>query len=156
MLETLNLWVALGLGAGLFPVAPGTVGTLWGIPLAWWLLGRPLGWQAGGAGLLLLLAVPVCHIAAQQFAGADHGGIVADEIAAFPLAVIGLQALRHPLGMVLAFAVYRFFDGVKPPPVHLAEQVTGGFGIVLDDAIAALLTWAVLALLLRFHQHRHR
>ncbi|MDR5899127.1 phosphatidylglycerophosphatase A [Halomonas vilamensis] len=146
MLETLNLWFALGFGAGLSPIAPGTVGSLLGVPLAWWLLGRPLAQHAGVTALLLVLAVPVCHFASAQFAGSDHGGIVLDEIVAFPLAVMGLRALRHPLGMALAFAVYRFFDGLKPPPIHYAELVSGGFGIVLDDTVAAIATWLVVAL----------
>ncbi|MYL23191.1 phosphatidylglycerophosphatase A family protein [Vreelandella massiliensis] len=145
MVETLNLWLALGLGTGLSPIAPGTVGSLLGVPVAWWLLGRPLSRQAWVIALLLVLAVPVCHFASLQFAGSDHGGIVADEIVAFPLAVIGLRALRHPLGMALAFAVYRVFDGLKPPPIHLAERVSGGFGIVLDDTVAAIATWLVVA-----------
>ncbi|OJA05291.1 phosphatidylglycerophosphatase A [Halomonas sp. QHL1] len=146
MLDTVNLWLASGFGLGQSPFAPGTLGSLLGIPLAWWLLSRPLGQQGAVMAALLILAVPVCHYASQQFAGLDHGSIVADEYLAFPLAVIGLQAARHPLVMALAFGVYRFFDALKPPPIHLAEYVNGGFGIVLDDVIAALVTWVVMAI----------
>ncbi|MGM0826463.1 MAG: phosphatidylglycerophosphatase A family protein [Pseudomonadota bacterium] len=145
MLETINFWIATGFGLGLAPVAPGTFGSLLGIPLAWWLLGRPTSQQAAVIGVLLVAAVPVCHVAAWHYAGLDHGSIVADEYVAFPLAVIGLSAARHPLIMALAFAVYRFFDSLKPAPIHLAEYVSGGFGIVLDDVIAALVTWCVIA-----------
>ncbi|MCW4149879.1 phosphatidylglycerophosphatase A [Halomonas sp. 18H] len=154
MLDTLNFWVATGFGLGLAPVAPGTFGSLIGIPLAWWLLGRPVGYQVAVIAVLLVVAVPVCHVAAWHYAGLDHGSIVADEYVAFPLAVIGLTAARQPRVMLLAFAVYRFFDGLKPPPIHLAEYVHGGLGIVLDDVIAALVTWVVLALLLKFWQRR--
>ncbi|MGM0544525.1 MAG: phosphatidylglycerophosphatase A family protein [Pseudomonadota bacterium] len=145
MLETINFWVATGFGLGLAPVAPGTFGSLLGIPLAWWLLGRPTSRQAAVIGVLLVAAVPVCHVAAWHYAGLDHGSIVADEYVAFPLAVIGLGAARQPLVMALAFVVYRFFDGLKPPPIHLAEYVSGGVGIVIDDVIAALVTWGVIA-----------
>lgn len=145
MLDTINFWVATGFGLGLAPVAPGTFGSLLGIPLAWWLLGKPTSQQAVVIGVLLVAAVPVCHVAAWHYAGLDHGSIVADEYVAFPLAVIGLSAARHPLIMALAFAAYRFFDGFKPAPIHLAEYVSGGFGIVLDDVIAALVTWVVIA-----------
>ncbi|MDQ7728697.1 phosphatidylglycerophosphatase A [Halomonas sp. SpR8] len=154
MLDTVNFWIATGFGLGLSPVAPGTFGSLLGIPLAWWLLARPLSQQGIIIAVMLVLAVPVCHVASQHFAGADHGSIVADEYVAFPLAVIGLAAARHPLVMAIAFVVYRFFDGLKPPPIHLAEYIHGGFGIVLDDVIAALVTWVIMALLLKFWQRR--
>lgn len=154
MLETLNLWLATGFGLGLAPIAPGTFGSLLGIPLAWWLLGRPLGQQGAIMAVLVALAVPVCHYAALQLGGGDPGSIVADEYVAFPLAVIGLKAARHPLVMALAFAIFRFFDALKPPPIHLAEYVQGGVGIVLDDVVAALATWVVMALLLCLWQRR--
>ncbi|HBS83412.1 phosphatidylglycerophosphatase A family protein [Vreelandella alkaliphila] len=154
MLDTINFWLATGFGLGLAPVAPGTVGSLLGIPLAWWLLSKPTRQQAAITGLLVAAAVPVCHAASLHFAGADHGSIVADEYVAFPLAVLGLTAARNPLVMALAFGVYRFFDSLKPPPIHLAEYVQGGFGIVLDDVIAALVTWGVMALIVKFWQRR--
>jgi phosphatidylglycerophosphatase A len=154
MLETLNFWLATGFGLGLAPIAPGTFGSLLGIPLAWWMLSRPLGQQGTVIAVLLVLAVPVCHVAARHYAGLDHGSIVADEYVAFPLTVIGLAAARHPAAMALAFGVYRFFDALKPPPIHLAEYVHGGFGIVLDDVIAALVTWVVMALVLKLWQRR--
>ncbi|CAN0366760.1 unnamed protein product [Ectocarpus sp. 12 AP-2014] len=154
MLETLNFWVAIGFGLGLAPIAPGTFGSLLGIPLAWWLLGRPLGQQGAILAVLIALAIPVCHFASLRFAGADHGSIVADEYVAFPLAVIGLKAARYPLVMAMAFAVYRFFDALKPPPIHFAEYVQGGFGIVLDDVIAALVSWVVIVLVLKLWQWR--
>ncbi|MEA2117177.1 phosphatidylglycerophosphatase A [Halovibrio sp. HP20-50] len=159
MLETINFWLATGFGLGLAPMAPGTFGSLLGIPLAWWLLSRPLVQQGTIMAVLLVLAVPVCHVAVRRYvglgdAGLDHGSIVVDEYVAFPLAVIGLTAARNPLVMALAFVVYRFFDGLKPPPIHLAEYVHGGFGIVLDDVIAALVTWVIMALALKLWQRR--
>lgn len=154
MLDTVNFWLATGFGLGLAPVAPGTFGSLLGIPLAWWLLSRPLGQQGTIMAVLVVLAVPVCHVAAWHYEGLDHGSIVADEYVAFPLAVIGLAAARHPAAIVLAFVIYRFFDGLKPPPIHLAEYFHGGFGIVLDDVIAALVTWVIMALALRCWQRR--
>ncbi|MDN3562483.1 phosphatidylglycerophosphatase A family protein [Vreelandella neptunia] len=154
MLDTVNFWLATGFGLGLAPMAPGTFGSLLGIPLAWWLLSRPLVQQGTIMAALLLLAVPVCHVAAWHYAGLDHGSIVADEYVAFPLAVIGLAGARHPAVIALAFVVYRFFDGLKPPPIHLAEYVHGGFGIVLDDVIAALVTWVVIAIVLKLWLRR--
>ncbi|BCB71030.1 phosphatidylglycerophosphatase A [Vreelandella aquamarina] len=156
MLDTFNFWLATGFGLGLAPVAPGTFGSLIGLPLAWWLLGRSTGQQAVIIALMLIAAVPVCHIAAWHYDGLDHGSIVADEYVAFPLVVLGLKAARHPLVLALAFGVYRFFDALKPPPIHLAEYVTGGLGIVLDDVIAALVSWLVVALIVTLWQRRQQ
>ncbi|MCA1769642.1 MAG: phosphatidylglycerophosphatase A, partial [Halomonas sp.] len=92
-----------------------------------------------------IAAVPVCHLAEQTLGGKDDGRIVLDEIVAFPVAVLGLTAARQPWAMASAFVVYRVFDGAKPPPVNLAEAVPGGAGIVLDDVVAAAMTWLVMA-----------
>ena len=69
MLDTFNFWLATGFGLGLAPFAPGTFGSLLGIPLAWWLLSRPIGQQGLVMAALLVLAVPVCHIAAWHYDG---------------------------------------------------------------------------------------
>ncbi|MCP1327202.1 phosphatidylglycerophosphatase A [Halomonas sp. 707D4] len=153
MLETLNIALASGLGLGFVPFAPGTAGTLLGVALAWWLLGLRLGHQFTISAALLCLGVLVCHLAARYHGGIDHGSIVFDEIVAFPLTVMGLAGARTPWAMTTAFIVYRVFDALKPPPVNLAEFAPGGLGVVLDDVIAALLTWLVMVALLGL---RHR
>ncbi|MFO8045863.1 MAG: phosphatidylglycerophosphatase A [Halomonas sp.] len=137
--------LATGFGLGLSPWASGTLGSLAGLPLAWWLLGRARRVQVAVTLALLIAAVPVCHLAEEALGGKDDGRIVLDEIVAFPLAVLGLAAARQPLAMASAFVVYRVFDSTKPPPIRLAEAVPGGAGIVLDDVIAALMTWLVMA-----------
>jgi len=150
MVESLWYWLAIGLGTGLSPVAPGTIGSLLGIPLAWWLLkqSRPVGWLTLSG--LMVLAIPLCQVVSAQLGGSDHGSIVADEIVAFPLVVMGLSLARKPWIMALAFVIYRFFDALKPPPIHFAELVSGGFGIVLDDVLAAAVSFILLALLLKW------
>lgn len=137
--------LATGFGLGLSPWASGTVGTLLGLVLAWWLLGRTQRVQVAVTLALLLAAVPVCHLAEQALGGKDDGRIVFDEIVAFPVAVVGQAAARQPLVLASAFVVYRVLDATKPPPVSLAEAVPGGVGIVLDDVIAAAMTWLVMA-----------
>lgn len=139
------MMLATGFGLGLSPWASGTVGSLAGLPLAWWLLGRARRVQVAVTLALLIAAVPICHLAEESLGGKDDGRIVLDEIVAFPVAVLGLAAARQPLAMASAFVVYRVFDSTKPPPISLAEAVPGGAGIVLDDVIAALMTWLVMA-----------
>ncbi|HSP57309.1 MAG TPA: phosphatidylglycerophosphatase A [Halomonas sp.] len=153
-LDTLNLWVATGFGLGLSPLASGTAGSLLGLPLAWWLLGRSRRVQLSVAALLLLVAVPICQLASETLGGKDDGRIVADEYLAFPVAVLGQTAARQPLVMAGAFVAYRVLDATKPPPAAQLEGVAGGVGIVLDDTVAAFYAWLLLAAALALWRRR--
>ncbi|RRV27498.1 phosphatidylglycerophosphatase A [Pseudomonas sp. o96-267] len=146
MIESAVLLVATGFGLGWLPWAPGTFGSLICLPLAWWLLGYPLWRQVLIMAVLLAVAVPLCHWASLWLGGGDAPQIVADEYLAFPIAVIGLVAARRPWVMGMAFVLFRLFDIIKPPPISQIEALGGGLGIVLDDVMAALYAWMVLAI----------
>jgi phosphatidylglycerophosphatase A len=143
-IETLTIWIATGFGLGHLPWAPGTFGSLLGLPLAWWILGRTRWVQLWVSASLLVIGVPICHVASTALGGGDVQSIVADEFLAFPVAVLGLAALRWPWAMAGVFVIYRFFDITKPPPITQMESLGGGLGIVLDDTGAALYTWLVM------------
>lgn len=145
MIETLVVQAATGFGLGQLPFMPGTFGSLLGLPLAWWLLCHPLRWQALIAVILLALAVPLCHWASLWLGGGDIPQIVADEYLVFPVSVMGLASMRRPWMLLIAFALFRSFDALKLPPLNLLEAVGGGVGIVLDDLMAAVYTWIVIA-----------
>lgn len=144
--------VALGFGSGLSPTAPGTVGTLWAwltfFLLQHWLL-------PAGVGVVLLVGLVLgwwaCTITARHLGVADPGCIVWDEILAFWL-VLWLAMPMGFWGQVVAFALFRFFDAVKPGPVAWADELfkglgwRGGWGIVFDDLVAAFCTLLVIAL----------
>lgn len=149
--------IALGFGSGLSPIAPGTVGTLW----AWlaFLVMQPhlsdLHW-AIVLGVGSLIGWWACTLTARHLFTADPGAIVWDEIIAF-WAVLWLAMPMGLWGQVWAFALFRFFDAVKPGPVAWADalfkgrrgQPVGwaqGFGILFDDYIAALCSLLVIAL----------
>ncbi|GAB1384904.1 phosphatidylglycerophosphatase A [Melaminivora sp.] len=145
-------FIALGGGSGLSPLAPGTVGTLWGwlafLVLQRWLSPAALGW-------LLLAALPLgwwaCTLTARHLGRADPGAIVWDEIIAIWL-ILWLAMPMGFLGQALAFALFRYFDAAKPGPVRWADQLfkgfgwRGGLGILLDDLVAAGCTLLVIAL----------
>lgn len=139
--EKLVLIFATGFGFGYSPVASGTAGAVWGVPLAW-LINTHLawGWQAAAAALLSLLAVPICDVAERAFGTKDDGRIVADEYLTFPLCMIGLP----PTAWVLAgaFVSHRVFDILKPPPARRAQDLPGGWGIAIDDILASLYALA--------------
>lgn len=118
--------LAFGLGSGLSPKAPGTVGTLAAVPFAWVMLQWPLGWALGVIVMAALLGIYLCGESARRLGVHDHGGIVFDEfvgywISCLPLmpAVLGLSGFAgsEALGLLLAFALFRFFDVLKPWPI---------------------------------------
>lgn len=136
-------WLAYGLGAGLFPWAPGTMGTLVAIPL--YLLLRPLP-LLGYLGVLLalfLLGVWACGKTARELGAQDPSAIVWDEILGFLLAMTAV-----PPGwpwLLAGFALFRGFDILKPWPIGLLDKrLRGGLGIMLDDIAAGALTWVLL------------
>ena len=150
-------FIAFGFGSGLAPIAPGTWGSLVGIPLTLWLLPA---YGDVGFGLIIVgafvLGVWVCDITGRRLGIADYGGIVWDEVVAMMLVLWLLPALTW--GWILAaFVLFRIFDAAKPGPVAWADALfkvrrghaigwAQGFGILFDDLVAALCTLFVIAL----------
>lgn len=142
-------FVALGFGSGLSPKAPGTAGTL-----AAWLIYPVLRAPLSDTVFLsFLLAAFIFGIIAAERTGqalgvSDHGAIVWDEMVPFWLVLFFTPATMA--WQLAAFVLFRLFDIVKPPPIGWADRrVKGGFGVMLDDVIAAGYTLLVLAIALR-------
>lgn len=138
-------FIGFGFGTGLAPKAPGTFGTLPALFIAGLLLGCGLG-KFGLAVLsviLFFIGIWICDVTERSIGVHDYGGIVWDEIVAMMLV---LACVPQGLGWWLAaFAAFRFFDAVKPPPIRWFDQkVRGGFGVMLDDFIAALFAIAAV------------
>lgn len=141
--------VALGLGAGLSPFAPGTAGTLLAIPIAFAL------WR--WTNDIVYLAVVLALLFGGAFAAArtgralgrpDHGAIVIDEIAAFLLMLffVGPQPAR----IAFAFVLFRAFDIAKPPPIRAIDaRIKSGLGVMADDVVAAGFALLVFAAVVR-------
>ncbi len=137
-------FIALGFGSGLAPVAPGTFGTLAGLALYWLLA------QVAPPLVIAFLAIPAfflgvwaCERTGRDLGVQDHGAMVWDEIVAFlPLAALVSGSLFL---QGLAFALFRLFDIWKPFPIRQFEaRVKGGFGVMLDDLLAACYAYLVL------------
>jgi phosphatidylglycerophosphatase A len=142
-------FVALGFGAGLAPFAPGTFGTLLALPL-WWLIGPyyPPPVQAAIVAVLFAIGVWACELTGRHLGVSDHGAICWDETVAFLLVL-----MIAPAGwawQLAAFVLFRAFDIAKPSPIReLEARLKGGFGVMLDDLLAAGYTLLVLALVKR-------
>lgn len=163
-------WIALGAGSGLPAWAPGTWGTAFG-----WLVfavvdalrGPAVPGDAVAIAGAWLAVCAVTFVIGAWAAGrtgadlgvADSGHIVIDEIvaiwlvlAALPLLpLLPLPAAAHAAAglhaQALAFLVFRFFDIVKPPPIGFVDaRFKNGWGVMLDDLMAAGYSVAALAL----------
>ncbi len=152
------VWLAQGFGAGRVPVAPGTFGSLVGV--VWFAL---LIWPGN---LWIYLIGTLAGIMASIWLGGeaerilgqhDPGSVVIDEIAAIPVSMGGwgiafLLAvddsleprsslefffLKYPVIIIVCFLLFRAFDIWKPWPVKQSQSLPGGWGVTLDDLVAA-------------------
>ena len=137
--------LALGFGAGLAPIAPGTAGTLLAVLPAWLMGDWPWIVRAGVVAATFVAGIWICGESARRLQVHDHPAIVWDEIAGF-LAVC-LVVPAGALWLAAAFGLFRLFDIVKPWPIRdLDHSLGGGIGIMLDDLAAAGYASACLLL----------
>jgi phosphatidylglycerophosphatase A len=152
MRDRLIKFIATGLGTGLAPVAPGTVGSLLGVGYWWFLANLHNPWLYWGITVTAAGgAIWVAGEAAKLYGQEDPSCVVIDEIVALPVAL----ALVVPVwwAVALGFVFFRLFDVWKPWPVRQSQSLPGGLGIVVDDVLAAgyacALTHAAVWLLSR-------
>ncbi len=151
-------FLAFGFGTGLAPVAPGTFGTLAGIPFFLLLQDFPVAFYVVATAMLFGAGVYLCGDSAKRLGIHDHGGIVWDEIVGYLVTltpvIAHLPGIERPASwlwgwMAAGFVLFRFFDIAKPPPIRWADsKVHGGFGIMLDDLIAGICAAVLLAVLM--------
>ena len=138
--------IATGFGVGCLPWVPGSWGSLLALICGWEVV------EAGGPMALAVAAVIAFAVgwwASQRIVEAsglqDPRFVVIDEIAAQWLVLVATPLDGRSYSA--AFLLFRLFDIVKPWPIRLVERrVAGGFGIMLDDVMAAI--YALLLLLI--------
>ena len=137
-------FLSLGFGSGLAPKAPGTFGTLAAIPVYLALAKTSSEIYLSITILLFILGIYFCQFTADAVGVHDHPGIVWDEIVGF---LVTMSFVKCSLVSITAgFLLFRFFDILKPWPIGwLDKKVQGGFGIMLDDVLAAIFSAALLA-----------
>jgi len=164
--NALLLWLAQGFGVGRIPVAPGTFGSVMG--LGWFallLMAGNLWLFLGGAAIGLAASVWLCGAGEKILKQTDPGSVVMDEIAAMPVCFAGWVIAWHTHNGVFptveyffsernlwltlgVFAFFRLFDVWKPWPVRQSQKLPGGWGVTMDDFLAALYVNAITGLVL--------
>lgn len=133
------VWIATGLGTGLSPVAPGTVGSILGLPLAWGLAQVPsTAFVVLAIVALCAVGVPIVNAALPRLGNVkDPGCVVYDEIVSLPITFF-LVPLANWKIVALGFVLNRLFDITKPPPARQMEHWPGGLGVMADDWMAGV------------------
>ncbi|KOE70241.1 phosphatidylglycerophosphatase A [Aggregatibacter actinomycetemcomitans] len=155
-LERVNLrnpvhFFALGFGSGLLRPAPGTWGSLVGVILGALLL-PVLGAKTFFilTALCFFIGIWLCERTSHDMGVHDHGSIVWDEIVAVFLVLLAVPQVSL-LWCAIAFVTFRLFDILKPYPIrYFDEKLTNGFGIMVDDILAAGYSIVVIFVLAHF------
>lgn len=148
-----SLLIGTAFGAGLSPVAPGTMGTIVALPLAYasadWHWGlRVLLWSA-----LLAIGTWSAKTLDELMQTNDNQNIVIDEVVG--LGITAWTVGTSMTGLVTAFLLFRLFDVVKPPPIRQVDDWSkkqasrwwSGFGVMVDDVLAGFEALAVIFVL---------
>jgi phosphatidylglycerophosphatase A len=138
--------IATVFGCGLSPFAPGTVGSLAGVLVAWLLI-HFLLLPPFCLAILALGLVPIgiwsATIAANMAGKKDPGMVVIDEVLGQLITLAGAVHVNWKM-YVIGFGLFRLFDIWKPTPARQLEKLPGGQGIVADDLMAGLYGALVL------------
>lgn len=136
-------FLAIGLGSGAAPKAPGTFGTLMAVLLYWPLSQLPLISYCAVVLVAAIVGVYICGKTSKDWQVHDHGGIVWDEFVGYWITMIAIPVTWY--WALLGFVLFRVFDIWKPWPISwLDKKVHGGLGIMIDDVVAGVFAWAIL------------
>jgi phosphatidylglycerophosphatase A len=143
--ERAVLFLATGFFIGTFPFAPGTFGSIIGLPICFLISRLDILTALICTILFILFAIWMAAAAEKALKKKDPGEIVIDEIAGLIVTFMGIPFTLKTV--IVGFIIFRAFDILKPFPIGLLEKkVAGGPGIVLDDVLAGLYANLILRL----------
>lgn len=136
-MRRLAVWIATGFGVGFLPIAPATWASLL-VAVLLYFSARLEFWVLGG----IILGVFVVGIwaagEAERTLGRDASPIVVDEVAGMLITVWGIHLGARPeIVLGIAFFMFRILDVWKPFPIRQSQQLPGGWGVMVDDVLAA-------------------
>lgn len=139
--------LAFGLGAGLSPIAPGTIGTLLAVPIYIVLASLPAITYLSFVIAMFVAGCWVSRQTADALGVHDHPGIVIDEIVGYLVTMLFVPFNWY--WVIAGFLLFRAFDIYKPWPIFVADRhVKGGFGIMLDDLLAGIYSLLCLHIMI--------
>ncbi len=143
--ERAVLFLATGFFIGTVPFAPGTFGSIIGLPICYLISRLNILIAVICTILFILFAIWMAAVAEKILKRKDAGEIVIDEIAGLIVTLVGLPFTLKTA--IAGFIIFRAFDILKPFPIRLLEKkVAGGPGVVLDDVLAGLFGNLILRL----------
>ena len=159
-------------GSGMSPKAPGTMGSLAAAvvayPMAIFAATEPFGqveyvfgdkfgfcinlFFIAAALIVFFGAIPFVKKAMKDTGTEDPGWIVIDEVCGIFMSLAFIPSeIIHPMILVIAFGLFRFFDILKPLGIHRFEKFPGAWGVMADDLLggfyAGILLWIVTFIL---------
>ena len=136
--------IATGFYLGRFRYAPGTIGTLLGVPLVYILVHK--WWLTLIFGVLLYaVAVWSANYMVELTKEKDPEEVVIDEVVGYFFSFLFLVPSLKALAV--GFITFRILDLLKPYPIKLFEKLPKGHGVVADDMVAGLMNAVILYLL---------
>jgi len=132
---------------GYIPIAPGTVGSIVGL-LVFWLIKDSASFtiEMFVAAALFFAGVWASTIVEQVLERHDPGVVIIDEVVGMLVALMLLPPTITV--MFLAFLLFRVFDIIKPYPARSCEQLSRGWGIMMDDVVAGLYVNVLIHMIL--------
>jgi len=141
------IFFATGFYIGKIPFAPGTFGSIIGLPLCFVLSKIELPIAVFCTLVFILIAILIAHDAEKILNKNDPGCIVIDEITGIIVTLLGMPF--NLITVAAGFFIFRIMDIFKPFPIRVLEKrLTGGTGIVLDDVAAGIFGNLVLRAML--------
>lgn len=137
------MFFATGCFIGNAPLIPGTVGSLWGIPMHFLLEKLHMGLAVLTVVFFIFISIWIASEAEKILKRNDPGCIVIDEIVGMTITLVGLSATLPTI--ITGFILFRLFDILKPFPIRFIEKsLKGGTGVVLDDVAAGFASNMVI------------
>ena len=147
-MKTIIKVLASGLGTGYSPVASGTAGTALAALLYWFVFPHNSIFVLFVLLPVLAVSIPISTEAEKLFGKKDDSRIVIDEIVGYWFSVIFLP---YSIKLaVAAFILFRVGDVIKPFYIKKSQNLPGGWGVVMDDVFAGILTNLILQAAVRF------
>lgn len=145
--------IATGLGVGYSPVAPGTAGTILAALIAYFLFEENTVYLFVATVIFFIIGVAAGSFVEREQKSKDPSIVVVDEIVGMWISLLFVPHLWW--SFLIAFALFRLFDVLKPFPANSIQNLKGGLGIMMDDVVAgiyALIGTHLLVSMLNYFQ----